>query len=308
MTCFKRSPGLRAFAALTACLLVLAAALSRAVATEIVHQQGTATFDNVPERVITFDLASLDTLDALGVEVIGLPKALLPPNLEKYRDDRYENVGSLFEPDFEKVARLAPDLIIVANRSSPAYEMLNQIAPTIDMSVWGEDFLGQFRARVRDLARLFAVEEEAESRIVAIDARITALRERAADAGTALVIMTNGGKLSAYGPGSRFGIIHDEFGFAPAQPGIKTAIHGDPIAFEFIVKMDPEWLFVVDRDSAVGAGAASARATLDNDLVKQTRASRNDRIVYLDTVYWYLVGNGVQAVEIIVDNVAQVVR
>lgn len=276
--------------------------------TEIVHQQGTRSFQSPPQRVVTFDLASLDTLDALDVPVVGVPKAFLPPYLDRYRKDDIENVGSLFEPDFEKVARMGPDLVIVASRSSPAYDLLDQIAPTIDMTVWGEGFLAQFKDRVSSLARLFDRVEPAEVRLAAIDQRIADIRQRAADAGSALVILTNGGKLSAYGPGSRFGIIHDEFGFEPAMDDIRTAVHGDPVSFEFILQQDPEWLFVVDRDSVVGAGASSARATLDNELIHQTRAFRNDRIVYLDTLQWYLIANGLRSVETMLDDVLSAIQ
>lgn len=286
-------------------LLFVLALLSLPVHGEvkIVHQQGTAVFESKPEKVLTFDLSALDTLDTLGVPVQGVVKQYLPEYLARYRQDEFENIGSMFEPDFEKVASMAPDLIIVASRSSNSYPMLSQIGPTIDMSVWGDDFLEKFNHGVRDLARLFEVEALAESRLSSLNRKVEKVRALAAGAGNALIVMTNGGKLSAYGPGSRFGLIHDELGLEPVMKNLKAASHGDPISFEFILQQDPDWLFVLDRDSAVGAGSTSARATLDNELIHQTRAFQNDRIVYLNTVNWYLVGNGLTSVTAMVDEV-----
>jgi iron complex transport system substrate-binding protein len=57
-----------------------------------------------PEAVVTFDIATLDTLDAIGAgdAVVGIPDIALPDYLSDYAD--LPKVGSLFEPDFEAVA------------------------------------------------------------------------------------------------------------------------------------------------------------------------------------------------------------
>lgn len=285
-------------------LLTALCALSSVQAETVVnHAQGETTLSGQPEAVLTFDIASLDTLDALGVEVDGMPKAFLPPRLSHYSDDRYTNIGSLFEPDFETVASMDPDLIIVANRSSTAYDDLNKLAPTIDMTVWGEGFLDQFKATTRTLAAIFDKTDEAEQRLDALDARVEQARTLAAETGEALVVMTSGGKLTAYGPGSRFGWIHDDLGLATAVTDLEEGTHGDPISFEYLLETDPEVIFVIDRDGAIDPANQAARATLDNDLVKRTRAYQNDRIVYLDSVNWYIVMSGLPAVEQMVEEV-----
>ena len=63
----------------------------------------------------------------------------------------------------------------------------------------------------------------------------------------ALIILANEGKISAYGPGSRFGILHDVFGFGAVDPNIEVSTHGKDISNEYIVEMNPDYLFVVDR-------------------------------------------------------------
>lgn len=52
---------------------------------------------------------------------------------------------------------------------------------------------------------------------------IATLKTRAATAGTGLIVLTTGGKVSAYGPGSRFGVLHDSFGIQPAVAKLDTA-------------------------------------------------------------------------------------
>ena len=44
-------------------------------------------------------------------------------------------------------------------------------------------------------------------------------------AGKGLLVLTTGGKMSAYGPGSRFGVLHGEFGIVPAVEGLAPGDH-----------------------------------------------------------------------------------
>ncbi len=109
------------------------------------------------------------------------------------------------------------------------------------------------------------------------------------------MILTSGGKISAYGPGSRFGVLHDSFGVEPAAPDLSVGNHGQPVSSEFILETNPDWLFVLDRDAAIGREGTSAKQLLDNELVRQTNARKNDQVVYLNAQNWYLVGGGLGA-------------
>lgn len=210
----------------------------------------------------------------------------------------------LFEPDYEAVHALRPDLVIVAARSAPRQAALAKIAPTIDLTVAPDAFFEDARHNAETLGRIFGKEAEVAARLGDLDATIAALKEKARDAGRALIVMTNGGKVTAYGRGSRFGWVHDELGIAPAVADVAAATHGEAISFEFLLETNPDWLIVIDRDAAIGNAGATARRTLDNELVAATAAARNGRIVYVDTARWYLVGGGLAALRSMVDELA----
>ena len=89
---------------------------------KITHKLGETEVTKNPSRVIVFDYGIADALNTLEVEIIGLPKSSLPSLLSKYEDGKYENVGSLKEPDMEKVYELKPDLIIMSGRLESYYE------------------------------------------------------------------------------------------------------------------------------------------------------------------------------------------
>lgn len=272
-------------------------------AVTITHDQGTTEVPAAPKRVVVFDMPVLDTLNVLEVAVSGVPGGVKPEHLEHYNADAYAKVGTLFEPDYEAVNALAPDLIIVGGRSAPKYKDLSRIAPTIDLSISPESFLDDALGNARTLGRIFGKEEAVEQRITALTDSMAALRATAAEAGKGMLILTTGGRMSAFGPGSRFGLLHDGFGVKPANPNLDIGLHGQAISFEFILETNPDWLFVLDRDAAIGREGQPARQFLDNEIVRQTSAWRKGQVVYLNGGNWYLSGGGLRALQAEVDAV-----
>lgn len=288
--------------------ILLPATLALAMATGVFaaeitvkHAQGETVLPDTPRKVLTFDLATLDTLDLLGVDVAGVPDFALPEYLAKYMDT--PRIGSLFEPDFEAVAAAAPDLIIVAGRSSKAYPELAKIAPTVDLSTDWTDYGASVKANSVILGDIFGKQAEVAALIADLDASIEAVNADAATAGKGLIILTSGGKVSAYGAGSRFGWIHQTLGVVPAIEDVEAATHGDAISFEFIHETNPDWLFVIDRDAAVGETGQAAEQVLNNDLVAQTNAWKNGNVVYVDGMKSYVINGGLHAFQDLVTDI-----
>nr|WP_216826341.1 siderophore ABC transporter substrate-binding protein [Euzebya pacifica] len=270
----------------------------------ITHAQGETTVPTNPETVVVFDLGALDMLDWAGAAVAGVPEVPnLPEHLAQYAGESYEKVGTLFEPDYEAVNALEPDLIVVAARSSTVYPELAELAPTIDLTTDDNDFLGSIERNLEIVGEIYGVQDRVADALADIDASIAAVNEKAGDAGTGLIVLTTGGEVSAYGPGSRFGIIHDLLGVAPAVEDVEAATHGDAIAWEFIAEADPAHLFVLDRDATIGEDGEAAAVMLDNEIVHQTTAWANDDLHYLDGVNWYLVPSGLRSVQAMIGEI-----
>ncbi|MCG8709035.1 siderophore ABC transporter substrate-binding protein [Brenneria sp. 4F2] len=275
----------------------------------IEHAQGVTQVPVHPQKVIVFDPAILDTMDALQIDIAGVPQSSthLPEYLAKYRGSAYLNAGTLFEPDYEALSSAQPDLIIAGGRATDAYAKLSGIAPTISLNIDSKQFMTSFSQRVEQLGLIFGKEEEARKQLAEFKQQIAQTRDKSANAGTALVLMVSGGKMSAYGPGSRFGFIFDELGFKQAAefPDAGAGRHGNVVTSEFLLSANPEWLFVLDRDSAIGrtgAGGESARQVLDNPLVHKTNAWQHNHIVYLDSTSIYI-SSGLQSYKKLIADV-----
>jgi len=269
----------------------------------IKHELGETAIEKKPERVVIFDYGVLDSLDFIGEDVVGLPKQSLPPFLDKYNDDKYTDVGSLKEPNFETIYELNPDLIIISSRQAGLYEEFIKIAPTLYLEFKGEDFLNSFKNNLDILGQIFGKEELLAQEIESIEKEIHALQEQAtASSATALFVMANDGSLSVYGADSRFGIIHNEFGLAQADENIEASTHGQKVTFEYILDKDPDYLFVLDRTAVVG-GETSAQQVMDNEFIKSTKAYKNDNITYLDPFVWYVASGGITGTRTMISEV-----
>lgn len=261
-----------------------------------------------PEQVAVFDNGVLSNMDALGVgdSVILTVEGEKPEHLSDYND--VEGAGSFFEMDLEATFAAEPDLIIVAGRSSAAYEDLEEIAPTIDLSFDWENYWGSAQENIERLGEIYGEEEEAETIIADIDEQIEEVSAQAQEADLqTLVAIFNEGSLSVYGPSSRYGVIHDDFGFPNIDDDIDAAQHGMDISFEYVLEQDPEVLFVIDRTAAIG-GDDSGEDFESNPVIQETQAYENDQIVYLSPDAWYLAEGGATTIEIMLEEVQTVLE
>ncbi len=263
-----------------------------------------------PKSVVVFDMGVLDTLDTLGVDAVtGVAKGGATPSyLKKYEGDEYVTAGDLFEPDLEAIPRAEPDLIIVGGRSAAMHDSLEKTfdgVPVLDMSVDETAYLESSRDNIMTLATIFGEEDRAEEILTGYDERIAAVKAKSGDAGKGLVLLTSGGEVTAYSLNSRFGFVHDVFGVTPAtdELGDTESRHGEAVSFEFIREANPDLLYVVDRDAAIGEEGKSAEEILDNALVKKTSAWKNDKVSYVDAEAWYIVVGGLTSLGTLIDEV-----
>lgn len=269
-------------------------------AVTVQHRLGETALTQVPERIVAIGIAAVDTLDYLGVRPVGVAKGVpYPEYLNAYNQPGIVSSGSLFEPDFEAIYNLKPDLIIVGPRAMKAYSELQQIAPTYLYALdENEAFWPATQQQWRNLAALLGKQARIEQTISDIDRKIAAVRQHHLGEGSdALTIMSSGGNITTFGAQSRFAAIYQEFGYAESMKGIKQSRHGDLVSYEFIRDAQPSYLLILDRDKLVNKGHSQTRQQFENALVQATPAYQNKRMIFLDINAWYLAIGGVRATE-----------
>lgn len=280
--------------ALTFALGVIA--LGHAKDVTIDTARGEVTLATNPQKIAVFEISALDDLTAIGVQPGATVDNVALPNLK----DIYQNttvVGTFFEPNLEALNAYQPDLVIIGQRSAAKFDDVKAVIPnTIDVTISFDNFIEQSLLRIRDYGKLFNKQAEADKVIADINQLITETKQATAGKGNALTILVSGNRMSAYGAGSRFGWIY-ELGITEASQSLKQGIHGQPISHEFIKEINPDWLFVLDRNAAIGREGVSAKEFLDNPVVSETTAWKKGQVIYLSGSAYIAPGSVYQLTE-----------
>ena len=91
------------------------------------------------------------------------------------------------------------------------------------------------------------------------------------------MVLFSGGKISAYAPKSRFSFVYDALGFS--CPAVRRKdVRGNKLTPEQVAKLNPDWLFVIDRDAATGRpNAVAPQKILTGTALKKTTAVKKAR-------------------------------
>ena len=260
-----------------------------------------------PQRIAALDMASLDILDALGVgdRVVGTASTSLD-YLQNYIRDDIANLGTIKEADLEAVMACEPDVIFIGGRLAASYDALSEIAPVVYLSTDTElGVVESVRQNAATIASLFGLEDQVDGLMADFGSRIAALQAAAADK-TAIVGMCTSGSFNVLGNDGRCSLIGREVGFnnVGVDANIDTSTHGNEASFEFIVEKAPDYIFVLDRDAAIGTdGAQLAQDIMENELVKSTDAYKNGHLIYLaHPAVWYTAEGGIHALDLMLSD------
>lgn len=260
-----------------------------------------------PERIAILDMASLDILDALGVgdRVVGTADTSLE-YLQDYINDDIANLGTIKEADLEAVMACEPDVIFIGGRLSSSYDALSEIAPVVYLATDVEmGVVESVRKNATTIASMFGLEDKVEELMTDFSARIDELKT-VSEGKTAIVGMCTSGSFNVLGNDGRCSIIGVEVGFENigVDADIDTSTHGNEASFEFIVEKNPDYIFVMDRDAAIGTdGAQLAKDIMENELVMGTDAYINGNLIYLEhPAVWYTAEGGITALDIMLSD------
>lgn len=296
-----------------------------------------------PERVAVLDLATLDILDNLGLgdRVTGVPTITLD-YLAAYAEGT-DIIGTVKTPDLEAVMACDPQIIFMGGRGAEYYDALCEIAPVIRLISDADlGLVESVRKNASLVGSIFGVEEQVNDLLTQYDDRISALAAFA-EGKTAVLGMCTSGSFGLLGNDGRCALIVNEVGFdnigadaaavgdsgnsgrsggrgnrnsadstadssasgeESSGRGGSTPTHGNEVSFELIVDLDPDYIFVMDRDSAIGTeGAQLAREIMENELIMKTSAYQNGNLVILEHPgIWYLAEGGITSLGIMLDD------
>ncbi|MEE1866969.1 siderophore ABC transporter substrate-binding protein [Pseudomonas auratipiscis] len=273
------------------------------------HKLGTTVINQLPQRAIALDMNEVDFLDQLGVAVAGMPKDFVPHFLARYRTAaQVADVGSIVQPNLERVHAARPDLILITSLQANHYAELSEMAPTLHFDVDYRDsetgHVEVVKQHLASLGQVFGKQALAQQKTAELEAKLAQVRSITRDRPErAMVVLHNNGAFSAFGRQSRYGFIFNDLGVKPATTTLDTGLHGQPISSEFIQQANPDILFVVDRTAVMEHRPLMTADTLGNPLLRQTNAWKHGRVVFVDPEAWYVTAASPTSLALIADDV-----
>ena len=265
---------------------------------EITDAHGTVTVPVNPKNVIALDSRTFETLADWEIELVAVPKDVMPADSSYVKDDSVQNIGNHREPNLEMIAAADPELVIIGQRFASYYEDIKKLVPNaavIDLNfdvseeadTPGENFVNGLKDATITLGQIFDKNEEAKQLVADFDKAVEGTKSAYNGTDTVMSVVVSGGNIGFSAPhsGRVWGPMYEIFGWVPAlEVNNTTSDHqGDEVSVEAIAQSNPDWLFVLDRDAAISSStdAVPAQDVIDHSpALQNTTAVSEGQIVY----------------------------
>ena len=263
-----------------------------------------------PQRIAILDMPALDIVDALGLgeRIVGSAKVTIE-YLTNYNPDdsagAIMNLGTVKTADLEKVAACEPDIIFIGGRLSSVYADLEAIAPVVYLTVdYEKGIVESTRQNAKTIASIFGMEARVDAMFDGFQPRIDALNA-VLNGHDILLAMYNNNAMSIMDTKSQLNILAAELGgnnLGETVGDAEKATHGEDASWETIIKLNPEYIFVLDRSTATGSaeeGILGAQEVIENELIRELDCYTEGKIIYFirHANVWYTSTGGVQALD-----------
>lgn len=245
-------------------------------------------------------------------------------------------IGGRLSKSYDALSEIAPVVYLSTDSSIGLVESTRKNAETIASIFGAED---EVAAKMADFdSRIEALAKQAEGKTAVVgmttsgsfnilgnDGRCSIIGVEIGydNLGNAVVAEASAGEGNGSSNGSGEGKSGSQNGSGEGKGGSQsesqngtggskggTATHGNEASFEILVKLNPDYIFVMDRDAAIGSdGAKFAKEIVENELVMGTDAYKNGNIIYLaHPAVWYTAEGGIVALDVMLQDLETALR
>ncbi|WP_078412373.1 ABC transporter substrate-binding protein [Priestia abyssalis] len=248
----------------------------------IKHEMGETEIPATPQKIVTLELSFVDSLNAVGMQPIGIADDNKKEMIKKLvgKEIEYTSAGTREQPNLEIISSLQPDLIIAdLERHKGIYEDLQQIAPTIVLKSRESTYQENLDA-FKTIADAVGKESDASKRLAEHEQTIEEIKATFnLDSNmTILPAVVRDTSFQAHTSSSYDGELLEHL-------GLKNAIQQEePYAemnLEQLVEIDPDVLLLANND-----GKLLTDEWKNNPLWNNLKAVKNGQIYSVDRDLW----------------------
>jgi len=299
-----------------------------------------------PSVIAVYDQGILDMMYTIGFERFGIETLIVPnPNglpsviqgINNTPGLRVIDGGTLFYVNWDVLDLVPPELIILGARSFGMNAAGDRLAAEdvdifrsateerytdtafirLTINAQNSDLLNDITANAEAMALIWPhVADDLNAEIDYIRGSMEYIAEVAQESGyrAVFLMMTTPDNLSLFLANSRMDMVYEEFGFAPAIPpedlGEFVDQHGFESRAEFVLALDPDVIFLLDRNQMEANIPESAghTALINDPIIQRTQAFINGHIYALYPQEWYTVVGGFGSVRQMIADMMQFVE
>jgi iron complex transport system substrate-binding protein len=261
-----------------------------------------------PERVVTLSEPTLDGALALGVTPVGTVSGRGQQGVPGYLAEQaggVKLVGAVANPNYEEIAKLDPDLILVdgtsINNNVEVISILREIAPVVITGYAGGDWHLNFNIVADALNR----QAEAAEVIAGYERRAAEVKAELTDyqSSTFSIVRWQGNNASLVLKELPPGQVLVDLGLQrPPNQDRKGRGHSDPVSLENLSDIDADYIFfgtlggssVGNPQAGGSADLAGAQKALDEATAipgfAELKAYRDNHIILVDGSLWTSTG------------------
>ena len=209
-----------------------------------------------PQRIVDIS-GNSEELVLLGYTPVGTSNvdSYKPDSVPAYIEDKLGSakvVGHAMEDtaDIEAILGLNPDLIIMAPRQEKIYDQLKEIAPTVML----EDQSNDWEAKLKDVAKLFGQEEEAQTWLDNYYAKAEELGKEIKEANgedtTYLTVLATSGSFMVFSEGGIGTVLKEDMKLPqPTNMPEQDSITLPTVTMEGLSEIDADHIIVIATES-----------------------------------------------------------
>lgn len=239
------------------------------------------------ERVVATTVAVTEIMDALEVDLVGVPTSskTLP---KRYKD--LPEVGNPMSPDMEKVKSLKPSEVLSVTtleyELKPVFDGVGMKANFLDLTS-----LKNMQSSISDLGKKYGREKQAEAVVTKLDKKVASIQKEVKGKKEPTVLILLGV------PGSYLvATEHSYIGDLVKQLGGKNIVQGEQVEYlasntEYLKKADPDIILRAAHGMPDEVVKMFDKEFKTNDIWKHFAAVKNNRVYDLEERLFGTTGN-----------------
>lgn len=257
-----------------------------------------------PKRVVVMDYGALDVMQQLKLEnhIVAIAKgqgaSFLPDRLKSFKNSKYKNLGNPGQPNYDELAKSKPDVIFASFRQAhtKTLEEMKKAAPNakiVFISPQNDDYIASIKNNTKNIGKIFEKQKEVKKLVTQLDDKVAETKKRVGDESVLFLNVDDKG-LKTYGSTGRFGgFLNQDLGIKHADKQMKANSSGILISNEYLNEINPDKLFVIDRTKKANGQSKTIPQSLQNDVIKNSKAIKNDDVTLFEANSWFFGEGGI---------------